>query len=55
MGNALERIADKIKTRILFSINPPPQIVPLCDKEKYGRARRVTDGNKSHVQCMLGN
>ena len=52
-----EKGVEKIKTRILFSITPPPRkSCRLWDNvEIYGTARQATDDNKSKAFCMLDN
>ena len=57
MRNGSDKIIEKPKTHVLYSIFfPPRKSCCLCDKvEKYSRARQATDDNLSHAHCMPDN
>jgi hypothetical protein len=51
------KVVQKIKTHILCSVTFFPKVVPLWDNvEKYGTARKATDGNiiwRIHFACWI--
>jgi hypothetical protein len=53
MGNASDKVVDKIRIYILYVITSFTENRAVDNVEKYGTARQATDDNIPHAHYML--